>query len=124
MSWDVLLTVVPDGVDSTEQLPSGFRRPPVGGHAEVEEGLRRAVSGIDLTDPAWGVVDGPGWVVEVNIGRSDPVEAIMLHIRGGGDDVLPVVFRMAGELGCRLVDVVTGELLSDGAVLREEDRFL
>ena len=113
MSWDVLLTVVPDGFGSIEELPQGFRAPPIGRHGEVEDALRRAVPAIDLEDTSWGVIDGPGWLVEVNIGRADPVDAIMLHIRGGGDGALPVVFQVAGELGCRPLDVTTGELLAD-----------
>ncbi|HWO58857.1 MAG TPA: hypothetical protein VNO31_02285 [Umezawaea sp.] len=136
MSWDVLLSVVPEGFGSIEELPRDFRAPPIGPHGAVEDALRRAVPTIDLADPSWGVIDGPGWSVEVNIGRADPVDAIMLHIRGGGDDALPVVFRVAGELGCRPLDMTTGELLAsvDSAegwwgfqeyrdkVVREDDR--
>jgi hypothetical protein len=113
MSWDVLLTVVPEGFGSIEELPRGFRPPPIGPHGVVEDALRRAVPAIDLEDTSWGVIDGPGWLVEVNIGRADPVDAIMLHIRSGGDEALPVVFQVAGELGCRPLDMTTGELLAD-----------
>lgn len=116
MSWNVLLSVVPEGFESMEDLPRDFRPPPIGPHGAVEDALRRAVPAIDLADVNWGVIDGPGWLVEVNIGRADPVDTIMLHIRGGGDDALPVVFQVAGELGCRPLDMSTGELLeSDSA---------
>ncbi len=113
MSWNVLLTVVPEGFESMEQLPRGFRPPSIGPHGDVENALRRAVPAIDLRDVNWGVIDGPGWSIEVNIGRADPVDSIMLHIRGGGDDALPLVFRIAGGLGCRPLDMTTGELLAD-----------
>jgi hypothetical protein len=36
----------------------------------------------------------------------------MLHMRGGGDDILIPVFRLAAELGCQVIDCSDGELLS------------
>src|SRR5690606_41532352 len=36
----------------------------------------------------------------------------ILHVRGSGDDVLPVVLRIAAALGCRAVDYSTAEFLT------------
>ncbi|MGI5170402.1 hypothetical protein ACQEU3_39235 [Spirillospora sp. CA-253888] len=54
------------------------------------------------------------WSIELNIGNDDPLESVMLHVRGGGDDVLAVVLRIAQSLGCRALDISTGEFLAEG----------
>ncbi|MFI0203864.1 MULTISPECIES: hypothetical protein [Streptomyces] len=54
-------------------------------------------------------------VIELGIGEHDPVESVMLHVRGGENDVLPVIFRVSRALGCRPVDCSNGELLADDA---------
>ncbi|MFC7964954.1 hypothetical protein [Streptomyces cinereoruber] len=115
MSWNVLLLPLPAGLVSIDDLPADHEPPPVGSRADVHDALRAAVPGIDLTDPAWGVLLGPAWVIELGIGEDDPVESVMLHVRGGTDDVLPVIFRIARALGCRPFDCSTGDLLADGA---------
>jgi hypothetical protein len=36
----------------------------------------------------------------------------MLHVHGSGDDVLAPTFRLAGELGGRVLDCTAGDLIS------------
>lgn len=50
--------------------------------------------------------------MERNIGTEDPVDSIMFHIRGGGDDVLTPVFRLAGALRCKVLDCAEGDLIT------------
>jgi hypothetical protein len=50
-------------------------------------------------------------VIELNIGRADPVESVMLHVRGSGDEVLPVIHKIAALLNGRPVDISTMEFL-------------
>ncbi|MCT7351173.1 hypothetical protein N4P33_03180 [Streptomyces sp. 15-116A] len=110
MSWDVLLLRLPDDVASMGDLPGDFTPAPLGPAQDVLAALRRAVPEVDLTDPAWGELTGPGWSMELNIGTDDPVVTLMLHIRGGGDDVLVPVFRFAEALDCRVLDLAKGDL--------------
>lgn len=112
MSWDVLLMPLPDEIASVNDLPDDHEPPPVGPAERVLARLRDAVPDVDLTDPAWGLLTGPSWSVEVDIGSEDPVRSVTLHVRGSGDDVLPVVLRIAAALGCRAVDYSTAELLT------------
>ncbi|GAA3638268.1 hypothetical protein ACLIYM_05385 [Streptomyces fenghuangensis] len=114
MSWDVLLLSIPAGFDSVSDLPRDYSPAPVGDGARVRQALRTAVPEVELDDPSWGVLTGPTWSIELNIGDEDPVESVMLHLHGGGDDVLPVVFRIATALGCRPVDCSNGEFLAEG----------
>ncbi|MGW3322126.1 hypothetical protein [Streptomyces virginiae] len=68
-----------------------------------------------MNDPAWVELLGPTWVIEPGIGEHDPVRSGMLHVRGGEDDVLPVIFHISRALDCRAYDCSTGELLTDAA---------
>ncbi|MFJ4872410.1 hypothetical protein [Streptomyces sp. NPDC088757] len=114
MGWDVLLLPLPADIASIDDLPADHEPPPVGNRSEVHGALEAAVPGVDLTDPAWGELLGPTWGIELGIGEDDPVESVMLHVRGGTDDVLPVILRIARALGCRPFDCSAGDLLADG----------
>ncbi|MFJ2825855.1 hypothetical protein ACIO7M_32805 [Streptomyces toxytricini] len=113
MSWDVLLLRLPDNVTSVEQL-SGDQAPPIGSLHDMLATIAQALPDVDLSDPAWGELLGPTWSMELNIGDDDPVDSIMLHIRGAGDDVLTPVFRLAEALGCKVLDCSEGDLITAG----------
>jgi hypothetical protein len=111
MSWDVLIFVAPSGV-KVDEITDDYAPPPLGGLATVHWRLRDGVSSIDLSDPAWGVLHGYGWTIELNIGRSEPVNSIMLHVRGAGDDAVTAVRQIAAAVGGRAMDVTEGEFLT------------
>lgn len=102
MSWDVLLLRLPGHVTSMEDVRSDDGTPPLGRKPWV----------LGAVHPTWGQVEGPGWSIELNIGSDDPVDSIMLHVRGSGDDALAPIFRLAAELGCRVLDCSEGDLIS------------
>ncbi|MER5498091.1 MULTISPECIES: hypothetical protein [unclassified Streptomyces] len=114
MSWDVLLLRLPDDITSVQEIPADHAPAPLGPRHDVLAAVARAVPGADLSDPGWGTLSGPTWSIELNIGSKDPVDSIMLHIRGSGDDVLTPVFRLAGSLRCGALDCTDGELLAPG----------
>ncbi|MEU6440937.1 hypothetical protein [Streptomyces sp. NPDC047046] len=114
MSWDVLVLRLPEGRARVEDLPEGPAELPLGPRADVLAALAAAVPDADLSDPAWGELEGPGWSIEMDIGDKEPVDAVMLHVRGGGDDVLPVVLRIAEALGARAWDTAGGMLTGPG----------
>ncbi|MCQ6552840.1 hypothetical protein NPS70_06445 [Streptomyces sp. C10-9-1] len=112
MSWDVLLLRLPDGIASVQDIPDDYTPPPLGRRHEVLAAVSQAAPETDLSDPTWGALPGPTWSVELDIGEEDPVASVMLHIRGSGDDVLTPVFRLAGALGCRVLDCTAGDLIT------------
>jgi hypothetical protein len=112
MSWDVLLLRLPDHVTCVDDIDDDETMLPLGARHEVLDSVRRTLPETDLTDPTWGQLEGPGWSIELNIGSDDPVDSIMLHVRGSDDDVVGPIFRLAGELGCRVLDCSAGELVS------------
>jgi len=112
MSWDVVLVNAPQGL-TVQEIPRDFVPPPLGPATELLDRLRAALPDLNLSDPTWGNLDSPDWSIEFNIGREDPVESIMLHVRGGGD-VVEVIQRAARALGCRALDGSSGEFIEDG----------
>ncbi|MFF7182784.1 hypothetical protein [Streptomyces sp. NPDC008121] len=114
MSWDVLLLRLPDGVTSAQDIPADYAPDPLGTRLDVLAAVTRAVPGVDLSDPAWGELSSPTWSVEFNIGSEDPVDSVMLHIRGSGDDVLTPVLRLAEALRCKALDCAQGAVLTSG----------
>ncbi|MFV0135121.1 hypothetical protein ACLGIH_18190 [Streptomyces sp. HMX87] len=114
MSWDVLLLRLPGDAASMEELPDGWAPPPLGRRQEVLAAVREAAPEADLSDPSWGELLGAGWSMELGMGSEDPVDTVMLHIRGRGDGVLPHVLRLADALGCKALDLSTGSFLAAG----------
>jgi hypothetical protein len=114
MSWDVLLLRLPDDVTSVHEVPADYVSDPLGRRHDVLAAVAQACPEVDLSDPTWGDLDGPTWSVELNIGSEDPVDSIMLHIRGSGDDVLTPVFRLAETLQCKVFDCAEGNLMTPG----------
>ncbi|MET7421891.1 hypothetical protein [Dactylosporangium sp. NPDC005555] len=112
MSWDIFVLNVAATVTTTDEIPGDDPMTPLGTSADVLRRLRDGLPGVDLSDPAWGHLRGPGWTIELNIGAKDPVDSIMLHVRGGGDDVLGVIARVAALAGGRALDMSTGEFLT------------
>ncbi|MCX5381902.1 hypothetical protein [Streptomyces sp. NBC_00083] len=112
MSWDVLLLHLPEGFTSVQELPDSFTPPALGTRHDVLAALGEAVPEADLSDPAWGEIEGPTWSMDLNIGEGEPVDTAMLHIYGSGDDVLVLVLRIARALRCKALDISTGRLLS------------
>lgn len=114
MSWDVFLLRLPDDITSVQEIPADHTPAPLGWRDDVLAAVARAVPEADLSDPGWGTLSGPTWSIELNIGSNDPVESIMLHIRGSGDDVLTPVFRLAESLRCGVIDCTDGEVIAPG----------
>ena len=113
MSWDISLFNAPSGM-TIEEIPQDYDPAPLGSVAEILDRLQATFVELNLSDPTWGDLVRPGCVIEFNIGREDPVESIMLHVRGGGDDAVQVVRETAHALGCRAFDCSSGDFIEDG----------
>lgn len=112
MSWDVFLFDAPVHAKSVDEIPQHFDPPPLGTGTDVRQRLHENLRDLDLSDPAWGRLVGPTWSIELNIGTDDPIDSIMLHVRGDGDEVLAVIAQIVGSVGGRALDISTGEFLT------------
>ena len=109
MSWDVMLFKFNVPPASTEEIDES-NIVPLGQSAQVREAISSMLPGVNWSDPAWGVVDGPGFSIEFNTGKEDPIKSIMLHVRGGGNAV-PAIMAFAIPAGWSALDCSTGEFL-------------
>lgn len=112
MSWDVFVFNAPQHIATMDEIPHDFLPPPLGPASDVGRRLRAGVESVDLSDPTCGRLLGETWSIELSMGADDPVEAIMLYVRGGGDDVLAVIARIAAAVQARALDISTGEFLT------------
>lgn len=96
MSWDVILMNVPSNVRSISELEDEL--PILGSKIEVLSILSSALPSINLSDPTWGVMDGDNFSIEFSIGDKDPIQTIMLFVRGS-DDAVRVIEKVCQYSG-------------------------
>jgi hypothetical protein len=110
MSWDVMLFkfkgVLPKSAEEIEEA----NMVPLGPSTQVREAISSTLPGVNWSDPFWGVVDGPGFSIEFNTGKEEPIKSIMLHVRGSGNAV-PAIMAFAVPAGWSAFDCSTGEFL-------------
>lgn len=111
MSWDVMLFNYHGSPPADfESLPKDHRPDPLGAAADVRLSISRYLPEIDWTDPTWGIYTGDTFTIEFNPGTDDPIESMMLHVRGRGD-ALSTIARFASPNRWSLLDCTTGKLL-------------
>ena len=108
VSWDILL--MRSDYPSMGEFPEDYTPPPLGEGALVRSKLQARVPSIVFHEPTWAQVQGSGWSIDATVGSEEPVESILLHVRGG-KDALGVVRSMADALGARALDCSTGKFI-------------
>jgi len=110
MSWDVLIQRY-DGVPpSVDAIPDDFRFPSMGDASAVRGLISTACPSVDWSDPAWGILDGDGYSIEFNFQEDGEVDSFMLHVRGGGDAISPIV-SLCKTNGWVALDTSTGDFM-------------
>jgi hypothetical protein len=110
MSWDVLIFNFGDvPLPKFEDLPA-LTPLPLGFPAEVRERISAQLPGVDWSDPSWGLYEHKSLAIEFNIGDDDPVQSMMLHVRGGGDP-FPAIIAITRANGWFACDTSLGEMI-------------
>lgn len=109
MSWDVLVLNY-EGRRVSEIDEEQLKSVPLGPAAQVRKRIAAHLPGVDWSDPAWGIFHGEDFSIEFNAEKSDPLESIMLHVRGGGD-VVPTLLSFATPNGWALLDMSSTEFI-------------
>lgn len=116
MSWDIFAQDFPD-VASVEDVPDDFEPASLGSRDAMIARIAGAIPSADFADPAWGLIDGLGWSIEVNLGDDAECNGFALHVRGGGNEAIDAVAAILAATGLRAVDAQTGEFFDKGAAL-------
>lgn len=92
------------------EMSDDWRGEPLGALSEVRAKIDAVVPGVDWSDPSWGVHVGDRYSYEFSIGRDEPCGHAMVHVRGGGA-ALPPLLELAARWGWYLLDCSQGEWL-------------
>jgi len=112
MSWQVLLMEYPAEARSVKDVPLPYRHQKLGEREALAARLKEPFPGIEFEEPTWGVYTGNGFSIQVDLGEEPEVDHLTLHVQGGGEDALRMIWQATRMLGVRAVDVLTGELLN------------
>jgi hypothetical protein len=108
MSWDIFIQQFPAGASRVAEIPDTFIAPPIGHRDDVIARIRSVLPQADFSDPAWGVLRGSDYVIEIGTGDDEMLYGITLHVRGS-DEVLSYIESILRELNLRAIDSWTGE---------------
>jgi hypothetical protein len=110
MSWDVSVFAAKVPPPPVSEMPDDWRGETLGTAADVRNKISAVLPKVDWGDPTWGIYDGDGFSFEFNVGRKDPSEGFMVHVRGGGDAV-SLLLQLAERWSWYLLDTSQGEWL-------------
>ena len=71
VSFDVFVQDLPPDARTVADIPDDFAPKPIGRRADIVAGILRAAPATSFAEPTWGVINGPGFSVEVNIGPEE-----------------------------------------------------
>ncbi|MFL6059749.1 MAG: hypothetical protein ACJ72E_00860 [Marmoricola sp.] len=114
MSWDISIMDLPDDVVSVADIPDAFEPQPLGSRDELIAAIRDVAPSADFSDPSWGELATPDFVIEFNMGREEVVNSVMLHVRGAGP-VVEFIDALLTHIGRRAIDCSEGEFFTSEA---------
>jgi hypothetical protein len=108
MSWDLSVFGSESPPPRVDDMPKDWAGTPLGPAADVRAKLSAVFPELDWTNPTWGLLEGPGFSFEFNMGREELLTGFMIHVRGSGDPV-PWLMRMGDACTWYMLDTSTGE---------------
>jgi len=114
MSWDVMVFRFAGTRPASAEGMNDAERLPLGPAVEVRASISSALPQTSWNDPTWGIFDGDGLSIEFNVGDDDPIDNMMLHVRGGGN-AIEAIMAFVAPLGWCALDCSTGEFLDSAA---------
>jgi hypothetical protein len=110
MSWDVSVYAATVPPPPVADMPDDWKGEVLGTASEVRAKILACLPEVDWSDPMWGIYEGDGFSFEFNVGRQDPSDGFMVHVRGGGG-AASALRQLAGRWGWYLLDCSQGEWL-------------
>jgi hypothetical protein len=112
MSWDVVVLNYGDSPPAdVEEMGDAGEPDPLGSAAAVRKLISDHLDGVDWSDPTYGVYRGDGFTIEFPIRDNDPVDSLMLHVRGGGDPIAALLL-FAQPNNWTLFDCSTSQIIA------------
>jgi hypothetical protein len=102
VSFDVFVQDLPPDARTVGDIPDDFAPKPIGRRADIVAGILRAAPATNFADPTWGVIEGPEFSIEINVGPEEVLDSFAFHVRGGAA-ALSVVADILRELRLRAI---------------------
>ena len=102
MSWDLFVQDLPAEAKTVRDIPPDFKPRLIGKRTDIITAIQAVVPIADFSNPSWGVIDGDGWSIEINIGDKEECRGFAFHIRGG-DAAIGVVDAILKRLNLRAI---------------------
>jgi hypothetical protein len=114
MSWDISIMDLPWDARCMADIPDDFQPRSLGSRFDLITKIQSLAPDVDFSDPSWGQLVTPDFVIEFNMGQSEVVDSVMLHVRGGNAAV-ELVARLLARLELRAIDCSAGEFFDQSA---------
>lgn len=108
MSWDIFVQDFPADTRSYDDIPESFQPQPIGNRSEIIQKIQAILPTTNFTDPAWGIIDGKDFSIEINLGQGETLDGFAFHVRGG-DGAVGVIALLLKHLGLKAIDSSTGD---------------
>ncbi len=103
MSYDLFVQDLPEETRTIADIPGGFEPKPLGRRSDFVERIRQVVPEVDFSDPSWGVIEGDGFSIELNMGEDEELDSFAMHLRGG-EKGLFLAWTILDALGLQALD--------------------
>ena len=103
MSWDLFVQDFPAEANSLDDIPPDFKPGIIGRRIDIIGAIESVIPTVDFANPAWGLIDGDDWSIEINIGDEEECDGFAFHIRGG-DTAIGIVDAILKHLKLRAAD--------------------
>lgn len=111
MSWDVLFQKMPENFTCLDQVPEDFQPEPLCTRAYYEKMVFQLFPKINPNgDKSWMILEGDGFSIEFNAELDDPLESLMLHVRGD-QGALVAIRKICDYSGWKAIDTTTGSYI-------------
>jgi hypothetical protein len=114
MSWDIFVQDLPKDAKEISDIPNDFRPSSIGSRSQVIAKIKEVVPCANFSDTSWGLLDGDGWSIEINMGAEEECNGFAFHVRGG-DEAAGVVAAILDHLRLRAIDAQSGRFFVAGA---------
>jgi hypothetical protein len=106
MSWDIFVQDIPEDVQTVNDMRRkyhGYRPKTIGRRFELITKIKEIVPDVDFSNPSWGVLEGPDYYIEFNMGDEQECVGFALHV-SGEDSAVPVISDILRYLGLKAFD--------------------
>lgn len=110
MSWDISFFSSRVPPPSVAEMPKDWHGEEFGVLQDVRDKISKTLPAVDWTDPNWGRYERGSFSYEFNLGSATPCYGFMVHVRGGGEAVTPLV-ELAIAWSWYMLDTSEGEWL-------------